>query len=144
MIALDTNVISELMREDPAADVVAWVDRHPPDEVFVTAVTAAELLYGVARLPDGRRKTILTHKIRELLDDDFDGQMLAFDRHAASFYAQIVASRERNGRLISMPDAQIAAMCRAHDAGLATRNVKDFADTGVTVVDPWTADTERE
>ena len=143
MIVLDTNVISELMRDEPATEVVSWVDQHPPDEVFVTAVTAAELLYGVARLPDGRRKTVLTHKARELLDDDFDGQVLAFDRHAASLYAQIVASRERGGSPISSPDAQIAAMCRAHDAGLATRNVKDFVDTGITIVDPWDTATER-
>lgn len=137
MIVLDTNVVSELMRPELAAGVVAWVDRHPAGEVFVTAVTAAELLYGVARLPDGSRKATLTVKVRELLDDDFAGRVLPFDAGAADHYADIVVSRERGGRPVSMPDAQIAATCRRHGADLATRNVKDFTDTGVRVLNPW-------
>lgn len=137
MIVLDTNVVSELMRPDPAMGVVAWVDRRPADEVFVTAVTAAELLYGVARLPDGARRATLARKLRELLEDDFEGRVLPFDASAADHYATIVVSRERAGRPILMADAQIAAICRGFDADLATRNVKDFADTGVRILNPW-------
>ena len=137
MIVLDTNVISELMRKDAAADVVAWVDRHPGDQVFITAVTAAELLYGVTRLPDGRRKQALAANVRDLIDEDFEDQVLPFSSDSAHHYAEIVASRERLGKPIKMADAQIAAICRQYDLGLGTRNTKDFADTGIRVLNPW-------
>lgn len=136
MIVLDTNVISELMRPSPDDRVVSWVDRYPAEDVFITSVTAAELLYGVARLPDGHRRTVLTVQVAELLAEDFQGQILPFGVNAAACYAQIAAAREE-GRPISMADAQIAGICRHHGAELATRNTKDFADTGVHVHDPW-------
>lgn len=137
MIVLDTNVISELMRRDPDQNVVAWVDEYPADLIFLTAITAAELLYGIARLPDGDRKKLLTSRTRELLEEDFAGQVLAFTADAGARYAEIVASRESTGRPISMADAQIAAICRFHGTDLATRNVQDFAGTGVRVLNPW-------
>ena len=137
MIVLDTNVVSELMRKDAAAEVVAWVDRHPGDQVFITAVTAAELLYGVTRLPDGRRKQALAAKVRALIDEDFEDQVLPFNNDSAHRYAEIVASRERLGKPINMADAQIAAICRQYNLGLGTRNTKDFADTGIRVFNPW-------
>ena len=136
MIVLDTNVVSELMRKDAAAEVVAWVDRHPGDQVFITAVTAAELLYGVARLPDGRSKQALAAKVRDLIDEDFEDQVLSFNSDSAHHYAEIVASRARLGKPISMADAQIAAICRQYELGLGTRNTKDFADTGIRVFNP--------
>ena len=137
MIVLDTNVVSELMRSAPDDRVVAWVDRYPARDVFITAVTAAELQYGVARLPDGRRKSVLAVRVAELLAEDFENQILPFGVNAATHYAQIAATREQGGRPISMADAQIAAICRHYNAELATRNIKDFADTGVPVHDPW-------
>jgi toxin FitB len=138
VIVLDTNVVSELIRHVPDVGVIQWVDRIPADEVFLTAVTAAELRHGVARLPDGRRKHELAAKVEKLLTDRFEGRVLPFDCDAAMPYAQIAAARERAGRPISMPDAQIAAICRSCGADLATRNVKDFVDTGVYVDNPWT------
>lgn len=137
MIVLDTNVVSELMRQAPEATVVSWVDQYPADEVFITAVTAAELQYGVALLPEGRRKTMLTTKVRELLSADFQDRVLPFDGDAATHYARIAASREHEGRPISMADAQIAAICRLYGAHLVTRNTKDFADTGIRILNPW-------
>ncbi|MBP2323841.1 putative nucleic acid-binding protein [Kibdelosporangium banguiense] len=137
MIVLDTDVISELMRQDPDDTVVQWVDRYPADEVFITSVTAAELAYGVARLPDGQRKTVLAARIAELLADDFRDQILPFDEVAAGHYGQIAAAREKQGRPITMADAQIAAICRRFVACLATRNTKDFADAGIALRDPW-------
>lgn len=137
MIVLDTNVVSELMRSEPAERVVEWVDQYPADDVFVTAVTAAELLYGVERLPDSRRKSVLMVKVAELLAEDFQGRVLPFGIAAAARYAQISAARERVGLPISMADAQIAAICRHHNAHLATRNTRDFVDTGVRVLNPW-------
>lgn len=105
----------------------------------MTAVTAAELRYGVARLPEGRRRRERFVKVDGLLTEDFRDQVLPFDELAARYYAEIVASRERVGRPISMADAQSAAICRNWNADLATRNVDDFVDTGVNVVNPWEA-----
>lgn len=139
MIVLDTNVVSELMRQAPEAGVASWVDRFPAADVLVTAVTAAELMYGVARLPDGRRKRELHITVEGLLTEDFRDQILPFDAPAAAHYAEIVAAREGAGRPISMADAQIAAICRNWRAGLATYNVDDFADTGIDTLNPWDA-----
>jgi toxin FitB len=144
MIVLDTNVVSELVRDEPAWEVFAFVEQHPADDVYLTAVTAAELLRGVARLPDGRRKRKLSVEYDGLLNEDFAGQVLSFTGDAAVCYADIAASRERAGRPISMADAQIAAICRLYGADLATRNVKDFADTGIEVLDPWSAPAARD
>ncbi len=139
MIVLDTDVVSELMRRAPEPGVVNWVDGFPASEVMLTAITAAELMYGVARLPRGRRSRELHIKVEGLLTEDFSDQILPFDAPAATHYADIVASRERAGRPISMADAQIAAICRNWGTELATRNVDDFVDTGVNAVNPWDA-----
>jgi predicted nucleic acid-binding protein len=137
VIVLDTNVMSELMRLKPSAAVVGWVDRQPADEVWLTAIALAELLYGIGRLPDGGRKATLAAQLEAMVADDFDHRVAAFDEMAAVHYADIVVVRERNGRPISAADAQIAATCRSHGALLATRNVDDFADTGITIANPW-------
>jgi toxin FitB len=139
VIVLDTNVVSELMRRAPEPRVVIWIDRFSVSDVLVTAVTAAELLYGVARLPDGRRKRELHRAIDRLLTVEFEGQILPFDAAAARHYADIVSSRERAGQPIDLADAQIAAICRTWSAGLATRNMDDFLGTGVDAVNPWDA-----
>lgn len=135
MIVLDTNVISELACPAPSGAVVTWVDAQ--GEVAITATTAAELLYGVARLPDGSRKSRLALGIQEMIDGPLKDKVLAFDRAAASHYAEIVADRDRSGRPIAVADAQIAAICRSHGATLGTRNIRDFDSVGVTVINPW-------
>ena len=139
MIVLDTNVLSELMRRRPAARVLGWVDGQDASALAITAVTAAELRYGVARLADGARKAELTAAVDGLVREDLSGRVLPFDAAAAVHYAELVAERDRNGRPIGVADGQIAAICRSHDARLATRNVRDFDATGVTVLDPWAA-----
>lgn len=139
MIVLDTNVLSELTRQAPETTVLAWLDSLPAAEIATTAVTAAELLYGVARLPQGHRKIALSEAVHALIDDDLQGRVESFDAPAADQYALVVTDRERLGRPIDTADAQIAAICRARQATLATRNVTDFADTGVELVDPWHA-----
>jgi predicted nucleic acid-binding protein len=138
MIVLDTNVVSELMRPQSELRVIGWVDEQPTSTVHVTAVTTAELRYAVARLADGHRKTELTDRIERTFAEDFTGRVLAFDDRAAVHYADIVTDRERRGLPISMADAQIAAICRNHGARLATRNTRDFAHTGIEVLNPWT------
>lgn len=139
MIVLDTNVVSELMRPAPDHAVVAWVDTQPVADLFLTSVTAAEMLYGVARLPAGRRRTQLAEQVGAVMKVDFARRVLAFDVVAAGHYGDIVAQREAAGRPISGADAQIAAICRSHGAALATRNVSDFDDTGIEILDPWTS-----
>jgi toxin FitB len=137
VIVLDTNVLSELTRKSPAPGVVSWLDSLLSAEVATTAITAAELRYGVARLPSGHRKAELTAAIDALLRDDFQGRVLSFDEPAAQPYAHIVSGRERLGQPISVADAQIAAICRTVDATLATRNTDDFEDTGIETINPW-------
>ena len=139
MIILDTNVISELMCTAPETVVIDWIDTQADIDLFVTAITVAELLYGIARLPDGRRKSNLATHVERMIDEDLDHRVLPFDETAAPHYADIAVTRERVERPISVADAQIAAICRTYGSTLATRNVNDFADTGVTVIDPWSS-----
>ena len=139
MIILDTNVISELTRPVPDSGVIAWLDSQPAEETAVTAITVAELRYGVRRLPDGRRKAELSEAVSALVDTDFRGRVEAFDVLAAEQYADVVTIRERAGRPISTSDAQIAAICRVLNATLATRNTADFTGTGVDLINPWKA-----
>ncbi|MCZ7436005.1 type II toxin-antitoxin system VapC family toxin [Micromonospora sp. WMMC241] len=136
MIVLDTNVVSELMRSEPAPVVLAWLRRSSATGLCTTAVTVAEIRYGIARLSDGQRRDSLQQAANEIFAA-FPRQVLPFDLAAAGAYADVVAGRDRIGRPIDGFDAQIAAICRTQVATLATRNIKDFADTGIEVVDPW-------
>lgn len=136
MIVLDTNVVSAVVGGRVEETVIAWLDQMSGDAVL-TSITAAELRLGVALLPPGRRRERLEAAIEGMLLDDFDGAVLPFDEWASRAYAGVVADRRRRGRPISVPDAQIAAICLSRDALLATRNVRDFDQTGVTVVNPW-------
>jgi len=136
MIVLDTNVVSELMRGTPESSVITWLGRQRSAELFTTAVTLAEVRYGIARLPDGRRKNDLSQAADEVFGA-FPEQVLPFDAAAAATYADVVTDRDRAGQPIDGFDAQIAAICRSRQATLATRNTKDFHQTGVELVDPW-------
>lgn len=137
MILFDTNVLSELMRPLPELAVVRWIDTRPVASMFISAITEAELRYGAALLPSGKRQLALVDMIERLLALKFSDRILPFDSAAAVAYAQIASDRRQAGRPISMADAQIAAIARARGAVLATRNVLDFSDCGVAVVDPW-------
>ncbi len=137
MIILDTNVISELTRPVPDYGVITWLDSLPAEETAITAITAAELRYGVSRMPDGRRKTELSEAVNALINADFRNRVEPFDVVAADQYADVVTTRERAGQPISISDAQIAAICRVLNARLATRNTSDFTGTGVNLINPW-------
>jgi toxin FitB len=137
MIILDTNVISELTRPAPDPGVIAWLDSLPADEAAITAITAAELRYGVRRMPDGHRKAELSEAVNALINADFRNRVEPFDVLAADQYADVVTRREQAGQPISISDAQIAAICRVLSATLATRNTSDFTGTGVDLIDPW-------
>lgn len=140
MIVLDTNVVSEVLKPQPDTRVVAWLESLT-DDVAITAVTLAELLAGLRRLPDGRRKDDLSSRVDAALRPYRDtGAIIAFDASAASRYADILVEREAAGLPIATGDAQIAAICRVRDAVCATRNTKDFTRTGVALIDPWTGE----
>ncbi len=138
MIVVDTNVVSELMRPSPSAVVVGWV-RGIERELYTTSITLAEIRYGIERLDDGRRKELLRSTAEEVFAD-FAERVLSFDVEAAVAYATVVSDRDRAGLPIDGFDAQIVSICRAHRAALATRNIKDFQDTGIDVIDPWQPD----
>ena len=136
MIVVDTNVASELMRPAPEARVVAWIQAQDSSELYTTSITVAEIAYGIERLPDGARKALLRATAVQVFFA-FTEHVLPIDADTAALYGEIVSSRERGGAPIDGFDGQIAAICRRHSATLATRNVKDFQQTGVDVVDPW-------
>lgn len=137
MILLDTNVVSELMRAEPAQIVLDWFDQHDAADLFISSVTEAELRAGVAYLPEGKRRNRLQQVIDGMIDQDFQGRVLPFDTIAARPYAQIAAQRRALGRAIAEADCQIAAIAHVSGATVATRNVKDFEGCGVAVVNPW-------
>lgn len=137
MIVLDTNVLSEGLRPQPSASVLHWMQSEPLTALFTTTITEAELLYGAALLPDGRRRRALEGVIALLLGTRFVGRILPFDSAAAREFADIASKRRLDGRPIGEADGRIAAITRSRGASLATRNVSDFAGCGLTVVDPW-------
>jgi len=139
MIVLDTNVLSEAARPAPARRVLDWLAAQQPSRLFTTTISEAEFLYGLALLPVGRRRTSLEQAGRCMFADDFAQRVLPFDRAAAHAFALIAAGRRKKGHPISDLDAQIAAIARSRGAAVATRNVSDFIDCGIDVVDPWDA-----
>jgi predicted nucleic acid-binding protein len=136
MIVADTDVVSELMRPSPSSAVRDWARRQPAGELYTTAITVAEIRYGLARLAGGHRKDRLQAAADDLFAA-FSGYVLPFDAAAAVHYALIARHRDEAGLPIGGFDAQIAAICRARGAALATRNIRDFLETGVDVIDPW-------
>lgn len=137
MIVLDTNVISELLRPAPAPQVEAWLATQDGANIHFTAVGEAELRHGVAIMSAGRRRNALAEAIDKMLAEDFRDRILPFDRAAASAYTAIAAKRRAAGRPISQFDCQIAAIARAHEAAVATRNTGDYEGCGIDVIDPW-------
>ena len=139
MIVLDTNVLSETLRPVPEASVLVWLANQPRASLFTTTVTRGEILCGMRLLSDGKRQRGLWDAAKKIFDEDFADQVLSFDSDAADMYAEIAASRRTTGKPISQFDAMIVAMARSRGASLATRNVKDFENCGVDVINPWTA-----
>ena len=139
MILLDTNVVSELMRPEPDPGVFAWLAVQPVPQVFLSVIAEAELRYGAAILPPGRRRDRLRAQIEEVLQTDFAGRILPFDRNAARAYADVGASRRSAGDPIGHADCQMAAIAHSVGASVATRNVRHFRNCGVPIINPWAA-----
>jgi predicted nucleic acid-binding protein len=137
MIILDTNVISETQKPDPDPKVMAWLDSLDPTITYLTAITVAELVYGVDRLPAGKRRTTLSQAISAIVETDFYGRILPFDATAA-YYFGAVADAEKNGLAVKFADGAIAAIARANNlCPVATRDETPFAAMGVDIINPW-------
>lgn len=139
MIVLDTNVLSELMRPEPHPAVFAWVAAQPRASLYTTSLNRAEVLYGIAALPKGRRKEALAAAAELMFQEDLAGRILPFDGNGAVHYAKLVMARRDAGAPIEAFDALIAAATLAAGAGIATRDVGGFAGCGLRVVNPWEA-----
>lgn len=137
MIILDTNVLSELMKSQPNKSVVCWIGKYQATSLFITTLTQAEILYGLEILPAGKRRTALKKAAKSMFELDFAQRILPFNSDAAQLFATIAAKRRTLGRPISQIDAQIAAIVRSHNATLATRNVADFEECGIDIINPW-------
>ena len=139
MIAVDTNVISGLMRGEPCPAVLAWLAAQPRAPLYATHINQAEILYGIGALPEGRRRTALAAAATTMFAEDFAGRILPFKAGAAASYPEIVLARRQARNPIEKFDALISATALAAGARVATRDTGGFAGCGFTVIDPWTA-----
>ena len=139
MFLLDTNVLSEMMRPNPSPEVAAWVAGQALEDLFTAAPCQAEILAGIAVLPEGRRRAELAAAAEAMFADDFAARILPFDAAAASAYAELFAARRRAGRPTHTLDLMIAAIARTRSAGLVTRNGVDFEGCALDLIDPWQA-----
>ena len=137
MILLDTNVVSELMRAAPSPAVLAWLNEQDAATLLVSTVTIAEIEYGLRVLPGGKRRVGLRDRFEQFLVQAFAGRVRDFDRTAARSYGEVMGGRREIGRPMSVPDGQIAAIARSRGYAVATRNVADFEDCGLSLVNPF-------
>lgn len=136
MIVLDTNVVSEAMRPKPNRSVVGWLNAQAADTLYLSSVTLAELLFGIGVLSAGAKKDRLALALNRLLAL-FPGRVLPFDQEAARRYAEMAVTARAAGRPLPTADGYLAATAAAHGFAVATRNVRDFRDTGVQLINPW-------
>ncbi len=137
MIILDTNVVSALMMERTDPIAVSWLDTQARTSVWTTSVTIFEVRFGLDTMTPGRRKSRLEAEFQDLLRNDLQDRILNFDCSAAEGASALMAKRCRIGRPIDLRDAMIAGIALSQNATLVTRNVRDFADSGLTVLNPW-------
>jgi predicted nucleic acid-binding protein len=137
MIVVDTNLVSEITRAHPSPVIQAWFDSQACQHLFLCAPVLAELRYGIERLAAGRRRDLLDHAIQQIVTEGFPDRILPLDREAAHEFGRVVAARDRLGRPIGTMDGLIAAIAIVHGATIATRNIADFTDLGINVVDPF-------
>lgn len=141
MILLDTNVVSEAMRPEPNPQVRAWLNAQPAESLHLPSVALADLLFGIAALPDGRRKGRLARALDGLMAL-FPGRVLPFDAEAARHYASLALTARQAGRGLSIPDGYIAAIAARWGCEVASRDVSPFRAVGLAVIDPWTVPPE--
>ncbi|NOQ36058.1 MAG: PIN domain-containing protein [Methylococcaceae bacterium] len=137
MIVIDTNIISEAMRPQPNTMVLEWLNLYSSGQLFITAVSLAEIAYGLRVLSDGKRKDSLQRRFEQFIALGFSNRILVFDAHAAAIYAEVMGHNREIGHPMSFADAQIVAITKAHGFSLATRNVKDFKFCDVELINPF-------
>lgn len=137
MIILDTNVISELIRKVPAPQVLQWFDQQSTQPVMTTAITVAELRYGVHSMPRGKRQQELDAAIAGMLEQQFPGNVLSFNTATAEIYGVLAASLRSQGIVIGQSDMMIAATTLQYNATLATRNTRHFVHCNLKLADPF-------
>ncbi len=137
MIILDTNVLSALTRPNPKEAVLQWLDRQPEFSIWTTSITLMEIRFGLESMPPGRRREQMTQAVEAVLKEEIEERYLFFDIAAARQAAELMALRKRKGRPVQLRDTMIAGIALASHATLATRNVRDFEDLSVPVVNPW-------
>jgi hypothetical protein len=137
MILLDTCVVSEPLKPHPNPDLLAWLDNQPAESLYLSTISLAELLAGVAALPAGRRKSSLAADLSSLLEKLFAGRILPFDQAAAAQFSRIMTAARKGGSTLSFADAQIAAIAAAHTFSVCTRDTQPFLAAGVKVINPW-------
>ena len=137
MILLDSNVISELMKSQPDAQVIAWMDRQPRISIWTTSVTLLEIRFGLQILPAGKRREQQMEAFEILLTHKLERRIAVFDSAAARHTADLMAARQKAGRPGDLRDSMIAGIALAANASLATRNTKHFEDLSVPVINPW-------
>lgn len=139
MILLDTNVISAVMAPAPPRPVLEWLNHQETVRLYLSAITLAEIGYGLRVLPDGRRRRDLENRFTKFVADGFEQRILSFDKRAAFLYGEIMGHRRELGRPLGILDGQIASISRAHRLAVATRNTRDFEDCGIELVNPFDA-----
>jgi len=137
MILIDTNIISEMMKSVPSPQIIDWIDSQDSDQLYVAATTIAEIAYGLGVLPDGKRRNSLEREFDQTIKEGFKGRVLSFDETAARMYGIIMSKRKELGLPMSILDGQIAAIANVHHCTLATRNVKDFQECDLELVNPF-------
>ena len=137
MIIVDTNIVTEMMKVAPAQVVVSWLNAQDSSKLFLTTITIGEIGYGLETLPWGKRRLQLEQGFEKVLTEAFGGRILTFDEDAARHYGVIMGRRKEIGRPLSIPDGQIASIARAKGFAVATRNVRDFVECGVEIVNPF-------
>ena len=137
MILLDTNIISELMKPNPSSDVITWMDQQEAVQLFISTVTVAEISYGISILPNGNRRRLLETAFGNAIIHAFEYRILSFDEAAAYAYAKIMSQRKKLGKPMSVPDGQIAAIASANRFAVATRDLDDFSNCWIDLINPF-------
>ncbi len=137
MIVIDTNIISELWKIKPDSNVLTWIDNQVIETLYLPAITVAELRYGLATMPAGKRRTIFQKRLEQDVLTAFSGRVLAFDLDASRVYAQLMAETLAKGLAIGKEDGYIAATAAANGFTVATRDTSPFEAAGVSVINPW-------
>jgi|SRR5579862_1377737 len=137
MIILDTNIISELMKQTPSAEVLAWLDKQEASALYITTITIAEIAYGINALPNNNRKKSLEYAFNKVIQTAFKHRILNFDEPSSHEYGKLMGRRKNLGRPMSILDGQIAAMTLSQEATLATKNIRDFSDCDFDLINPF-------